>query len=239
VAPPMFSPFGFSPFGYSPFGFSPFGFGFGFGLPAPLLLLGVGGLALTSFRSSRGIEQQDDAPGAALCLQVACYCSDRPDSLYGKLQTLARGADTDSYEGLQRLVSDTCLAMLRSSKDWIAARTESQTKGFMTNDVETSFNKLVMQERSKWEVEQKSLKRSGPGEATYMVATLVVLLREGSELQPITGTADLREAIAALAADVSVEGNLLGAEVLWTPEDDNDIMDRDDMFMNFPELVTV
>ena len=38
---------------------------------------------------------------------------------------------------------------------------------------------------------------------------------------------------------VSVEDNLLGAELLWTPEDSNDVMDRDDLFLNFPELVTV
>ena len=69
VAPPI-APFGFgfSPFGFSPFGFSPFGFGFG--LPAPFLLLALGGIALTSFRSTRGIEQADDAAGAAYCLQV-------------------------------------------------------------------------------------------------------------------------------------------------------------------------
>ena len=78
MAPPMFSPFGF---GFSPFGFSPFGgFGLGFGLPLPLLLFAAGGLALTSFRSSRGIEAGDSA-GAALCLQVACYCGDRQNSL--------------------------------------------------------------------------------------------------------------------------------------------------------------
>ena len=29
------------------------------------------------------------------------------------------------------------------------------------------------------------------------------------------------------------------AQVLWTPEDSNDVMDRDDMFLNFPELVTI
>ena len=76
IAPmPMMSPFGFSPFGFG-MPFSPFGFGFGFGVPAPLLLLAVGGLALTSFRSSRGIEAADNA-GAALCLQVACYCDNR------------------------------------------------------------------------------------------------------------------------------------------------------------------
>jgi len=38
---------------------------------------------------------------------------------------------------------------------------------------------------------------------------------------------------------VSVEDNLLAAELLWTPEDSNDVMERDDMFLNFPELVNV
>lgn len=95
VAPPMFSPFGFSPFGFSPFGFSPFGFGFGFGLPGPLLLFALGGLALTSFRSVRGLESgSSDEAGAAYCLQIACYCQDRQDSLFGRLQNIAQRADT-------------------------------------------------------------------------------------------------------------------------------------------------
>lgn len=237
VAPPM-SPFGFGGFGFSPFGYGFSPFGFGFGVPAPLLLLFLGGAALTSFRSARGIEASDKA-GAALCLQIACYCDDRNDSLYGRLQSVARSAETQSYEGLQRLCSDSCLAMLRSSKDWLAGRTESTTAGLLTNDVETSYNRLVVQERSKWESEQGALTRSAPGQPTYMVATLVVLLRQGSELPSVSTAADLREAISALAADVSVEDNLLAAELLWTPEDGNDVMERDDLFLNFPELVNV
>jgi uncharacterized membrane protein len=96
-----------------------------------------------------------------------------------------------------------------------------------------------VQERAKWESEQGSLTRSAPGQPTYMVATLVVLLRSGTPLPDISGSADLREAIQTLAAEVSVEDNLMGAELLWTPEDANDVMDREDMFLNFPELVTV
>jgi len=209
MAPPMFSPFGF---GFSPFGFSPFGFGFGFGIPGPLLLLALGGLAATSFRSSRGIEAADNA-GAALCLQVACYCDNRGDSLYSRLGSIARTADASTYFGLQSLVSDTCLAMLRSSKDWLAGRTKSETAGILTNDVETAYNRLVVQERAKWESEQGSLTRNAPGQPTYMVATLVVLLRSGSALPQISGATDLREAIQILAAEVSVQDNLLGAEL--------------------------
>ena len=40
-------------------------------------------------------------------------------------------------------------------------------------------------------------------------------------------------------AQVSNEDNLLGAELLWTPEETNDVMDREDMFLNFPELVSI
>ena len=39
--------------------------------------------------------------------------------------------------------------------------------------------------------------------------------------------------------EVATEDNLLGAELLWTPEETNDVMDRDDLFLNFPELINV
>merc|ERR1712060_20642 len=137
------------------------------------------------------------------------------------------------YEGLQQLCSDVCLAILRSSQEWLAARTVSNTAGVFSNDVEESYNRLVVQERSKWQDEQGSLTRTSAGEPTYMVATLVVLLRSGQDLPTVTGISDLREAVSQLAAAVSVEDNLIAAEVLWTPEDTNDIMGRDDLFLNF------
>ena len=45
------------------------------------------------------------------------------------------------------------------------------------------------------------------------VATLVVLLRNSKPLGSISGVGDLREAIQSLAAAVSVEDNLIAAEV--------------------------
>ena len=130
--------------------------------------------------------------------------------------------------------------MLRSSKDWLAGRSKSETSNLLgKNDVETQYNRLVVAERAKWEQEQGSLTRTAPGQPTYMVATLVVLLRDGKALPQISSSQDLRDAIQDLASEVAVEGNLMGAELLWTPEDANDVMDRDDLFLNFPELVTI
>ena len=46
---------------------------------------------------------------------------------------------------MQALCSDTCLAMLRTSKDWLAARTVSSTSTMFQNDVESTYNRLVVQ----------------------------------------------------------------------------------------------
>ena len=42
-----------------------------------------------------------------------------------------------------------------------------------------------------------------------------------------------------LAGDVQAErGELLvAAEVLWTPSDDDEVMNRQDMFLDYPELM--
>eukprot|EP00427_Karlodinium_veneficum_P042436 CAMPEP_0169249212 /NCGR_PEP_ID=MMETSP1016-20121227/36278_1 /TAXON_ID=342587 /ORGANISM="Karlodinium micrum, Strain CCMP2283" /LENGTH=377 /DNA_ID=CAMNT_0009330105 /DNA_START=77 /DNA_END=1210 /DNA_ORIENTATION=+ len=236
------SPFGFSPFGFSPFGFGFSPFGFGFGVPTPILLFALISIAATTIRSREGGDfgEAEDLPGAALCLQVAVYCSDRADSLYSKINNIASGADTSTEYGLQRLVSDAGLALLRSSKDWVAGRTVSVTKSFLSNDVEEQFNRLQVQERAKFETEKRALKRTMTGgQPTHMVLTLIVLLRDGKALPDITSMTDLRTAIQDLTAEVSVDDNLMGAEVIWTPEEDTDVMDQDDMFLNFPELVSV
>ena len=101
---------------------------------------------------------------------------------------------------MQRLVSDACLALLRSSNDWLAGRSEGKTATLFESDVESAYNKVVVQERAKWQSEQASLSRNAPGQPTYMVATLVVLLRKGSAFPAIQGVADLREARRAALA---------------------------------------
>ena len=89
---------------------------------------------------------------------------------------------------------DACLALLRSSNDWLAGRSEGKTATLFESDVESAYNKVVVQERAKWQSEQASLSRNAPGQPTYMVATLVVLLRKGSAFPAIQGVAELREA---------------------------------------------
>ena len=133
--------------------------------------------------------------------------------------------------------------MIEAESDATTARKEMKKLRTTLRPLEDALDDKIeafeKKERAKWESEQGSLTRTMPGQPTYMVATLVVLLKKGSSLPDISGVADMRSAISQLAADVAVDGNLLGAEVLWTPEDPNDVMDRDDLFLNFPALVSI
>jgi len=98
---PFFSPF-FNPF-YGGFG------GIGFATPLPLNVLALGAFGLLAWRTMRSQAAFLEAStGTVMLLQVAVYCGDRgPNSLYGRLNNLAAGADTWSEEGLRMSVSKT------------------------------------------------------------------------------------------------------------------------------------
>ena len=92
-------------------------------LPTPLLLFALAGLALTSFRDQRVSPGSRGGGSAASPTRRAprSACSSvLRDSRQATRSTAAAvdraDADTNSYSGLQRLVS-TCLAM-RSNRDW-------------------------------------------------------------------------------------------------------------------------
>jgi uncharacterized membrane protein len=244
--------YGYSPFGFSPFGFSPFGFGGGMGFFAPPSWLLFGALGLIAFRTARdtlqdgggaGLGGGGGKPGAALLLQVGVSCKSRSAAtMFGKMEQLAASADTSTDVGLQLLVSDTCLALLRSSPDWVSARAVSQTAGFgKSRDTETDYRTLLVGERAKWEREARrggaAAGASSVGGQTYMVITVMALLEGGSALPEVTSPADLRRALSQLAAEVSKDGNLVAADVLWTPQEAGDTLSREDMFSYFPELI--
>merc|ERR1712137_140853 len=101
--------------------------------------------------------------GTVMLLQVAVYCGDRGrNSLFDRLNNLARDADTWSEQGLRTLVQESTIALLRSEEDWVAGRSETFQKGMFakSNDVESAFNQALLQERAKFEEENKGRSKS-------------------------------------------------------------------------------
>lgn len=194
-------------------------------------------------------------------LQLALSVRDRSDSGFlGQLKAIAERAETGSRGGLSAAVGETCMALLRRQNDWVAANSKFEYfKPRSSERAEAVFNSYAIDERSK--VERETVARFGGedlsdkrsssgvqahniGMPTQAVVTVVLALR-GESLRKfqlerrINSVAAARGVLSQLAADVATDDgdNVLGAEILWTPEEPWESLDKAAVIEDFPELI--
>ena len=233
----------------------PFFFGGG-GLFGFLVLMAVVGLLVNAVRGGGGGGQalpaglrggdldrpQADGPVAIAQLQVGLLASAR--ELQQDLRTLAGQADTGSSGGLQRVLQESTLALLRHPDLWVYANAEVGQVPFAS--AESTFNRLSMTERSKLRseltsnvagrVSQASEGAVGDSDATsdYIAVTLLVASRGRVPLKPVTGSEELREALRLLGSVPSDQ--LLALEVIWQPEGAGEVLSADELITAYPDL---
>ena len=238
-------------FGF-PFIIPIFGFGGG-GLLGFLVLMAIVGVLVNAFRGggSRaaiggGVGGYDSprempmGPVSLLQLQIGLLASAK--DLQADLRALASSADTSSPTGLQRVLQDTTLALLRQPDLWVYANAESGSVPF--NAAESTFNRLSMSERSKLDAELTSnvggrrLDDSAVGEADatneFIVVTLLVASTANARLQGANTGEDLRQTLRILGSTASSE--LLALEVIWQPEGRGDVLSAEDLITAYPNL---
>lgn len=122
------------------------------------------------------------------------------------------------------------------------------------------FSTYAIQERSKFDretiskyggvdyVQQDIMKRPSlrggadlySPKATAAVITLLVAIDGDSTKLPVINTqADLEQALMKIATDVKVGDCLRSAEVLWTPEDSDDVLSEREVIVDYPELRSI
>ncbi|MFM7455851.1 MAG: DUF1517 domain-containing protein [Cyanobium sp.] len=233
----------------------PFFFGGG-GLFGFLVLMAVVGLLVNAVRGGGGGGQalpaglrggdldrpQADGPVAIAQLQVGLLASAR--ELQQDLRTLAGQADTGSSSGLQRVLQESTLALLRHPDLWVYANAEVGQVPFAS--AESTFNRLSMTERSKLRseltsnvagrVSQATEGAVGDSDATsdYIAVTLLVASRGRVPLKPVTGSEELREALRLLGSVPSDQ--LLALEVIWQPEGAGEVLSADELITAYPDL---
>ncbi|CAM9674335.1 unnamed protein product, partial [Hapterophycus canaliculatus] len=169
----------------------------------------------------------------------------------------ARG-DTESRSGLAEVVSEISLALVRRSSDWVASANELEHfNNRNAKRAEATFSQYSVQLRAKVERETNaivggkdiSVERSGegrsalPGGPTVAVVSLVIALRGDAVkrlgLDKSISMSGLKVALRTIASGSLSDdgGNLLAAEVLWTPEEPWEVFSREDAIADFPELV--
>ena len=235
----------------------PFFFGGG-GLFGFLVLMAVVGLVLNAFRGGgaggggqalpAGMRGGDldgyrpDGPVAIAQLQVGLLASAR--DLQRDLRSLAASSDTSSSTGLERVLQDSTLALLRHPDLWVYANAEVGQVPFQA--AESTFNRLSMTERSKLSGEittnvggsrgAASSTSAGDADATsdYIAVTLLVASRSRITLKPLSGSEELREALRVLGSVPSDQ--LLALEVIWQPEGVGEVLSADELITAYPDL---
>ena len=225
-----------------------FGFGGG-GLLGMLMLFAVMGLLVNGFRSAMGgagtmgsandTVTEREGPVTIAQVQIGLLASAR--QLQQDLRQLAATADTATPTGLQRLLQDVTLALLRNPEYCVYGNGEAGQVGFPV--AEATFNRLSMTERSKLDAEttinvagQRSHRDAGQHSAAseYIAVTLLVASRSPLRLPRLTSTEDLRTALRVLGSIPSAD--LLSLEVIWQPDGNEDVLTATDLVTLYPEL---
>ena len=226
-----------------------FGFGGG-GLFGMLMLFAVVGFLLNGFRgamagagtmgSRNDAMAERDGPVTIAQVQIGLLASAR--QLQQDLRQLATTADTATPAGLQRLLQDVALALLRNPEYWVYANGEVGQVGFPV--AEATFNRLSMTERSKLDAEttinvagRRSYGDAGQHAATseYIAVTLLVASRSTIRLpKPFTTADHLRTALRLLGSIPSAD--LLSLEVIWQPDGNQDVLTSTELVTLYPQL---
>jgi uncharacterized membrane protein len=226
-----------------------FGFGGG-GLFGLLILMAVAGVLVNALR---GVGNAPSIGGAAAApamprnvnmIQVQVGLLASAKSLQEDLRSLATSSDTSSSAGLQRLLQETTLALLRQPDLWVYANAESGSVPF--SSAESTFNRLSMNERSKLDAELTSnvggqrttdtSNSSGDADATneFIVVTLLVASTASAKLAGADTGEDLRQTLRILGSTASSE--LMALEVIWQPEGRGDVLSANDLVTAYPNL---
>jgi uncharacterized membrane protein len=228
-----------------------FGFGGG-GLLGFLVLMAIVGLFVNALRGGGGpvLEggggplsySRPDGPVSIAQVQVGLLASAR--DLQNDLRRLAGSADTSSSTGLQRVLQETSLALLRNPDLWVYANAEVGQVPFAS--AESTFNRLSMAERSKLDRElttnvggqrsSEGAKTSGDSDATsdFIAITLLVASRNRLTLKGATSAEDLRQSLQVLGG-VGAD-DLLALEVIWQPEGAGEVLSTEELLTAYPDL---
>ncbi|KAF5187373.1 myelin-associated oligodendrocyte basic protein [Thalictrum thalictroides] len=161
------------------------------------------------------------------------------------LEQLAEIADTSSSGGLNYILKEATLSLLRHPDFCISGYSSVHLKQSL-EDGEKLFDRFSIEERGKFDEETLSnvnniKRKTGTRSQSeigsrneYIVMTILVAAAGSQDLPIISSSADLKEALQKLGS-ISSNGTL-AVEVLWTPQEENDTLSEQELLEKYPHL---
>lgn len=180
-------------------------------------------------------------------LQVALQSS--ASSLQSELSKLTLEADTETIQGLKKLLEDAVVALVRNIQHWTHVFGSSETIS-KREAAEVVFNRLSIEQRSKFSAETLSNidgkirtrdvvePEENKGDAAYIVVTLLVGTADDRPLfASIDSAGEMQEVlknVAAMQLDY-----LMVFELLWSPQVESDTLTQGELAAEYGELVGI
>ncbi|HWP47329.1 MAG TPA: DUF1517 domain-containing protein [Candidatus Limnocylindrales bacterium] len=206
-------------------------------------------LSRMNSRSSGSLRTPSKSLAAAQVIKFQLALLSAAKELQTELNKLAETVNTGDPTGLQQLLQETTLALIRHPDYWMQAGIEVvSTPSYEV--AESKFDEWVMTERAKFSeetltnvegrVQKREAKPNRDGEeiGDYLVITLIVATTR-TVFQPLSvmNADELKKLLTTLGSLSARE--LLAVEVLWTPQNTTDVLTEDDLLVGYPELKPV
>ncbi len=232
-----------------------FGFGGG-GLFGFLILMSIAGVIVNSIRGGGNSypSTQNPSPlngatsmqGVVTMTQLQIGLLAKAKDLQEDLRKLAASSDTQNSTGLQKVLQETTLALLRQPNLWVYANLESGEVPF--SSAESTFNRLSMIERSKLKAEittnvsgqlsseNPSAIESGAADATneYIAVTVLTAVSSKMRFKECNTSEELKDALRIIGSSSS--SDLIALEVIWQPEGQGEVLTAEELVTNYPNL---
>jgi uncharacterized membrane protein len=197
---------------------------------------------------------KDKSDGATtVSITLAFRVEDRGSrSVLGQLESLAAAADTSTNQGISDLCSDAALLLLRRQNEWISCCGRAVHNG--NDDVALAdFDRQAIREAAKFDEREpgatvdaalKAAGVTGGGKAQSTVAVVCAVAclmgdREQELGKSFAGDARaMRAALEELAAAGSADEEVFAFELFWVPGEDHDVLQMDEVVLEWPELMS-
>ncbi len=231
-----------------------FGFGGG-GVFGFLILMSIVGVIVNSFKNSSTfsgsnndsvVVSQSSEPTRISLIQFQIGLLASAKEIQVKLRELASSSSTSTSSGLQRILQDTTLSLLRKPELWVYSNIETGSVPF--SSAESTFNRISITERSKLNAELTS-NYSGqissskdtefnPGDSDptneYIAITILVATKKDLRLSNSANIELITEALRLLGSISS--NDLIALEVIWQPEGEGETLREEELIIQYPNL---
>ena len=230
-----------------------FGFGGG-GIFGFLILMSIIGVIVNSFKNSsistnsisNSIVSESANPTKVSLVQFQIGLLASAKEIQIKLRELASSANTSTSAGLQRILQDTTLSLLRKPELWVYSNIETGSVPFAS--AESTFNRLSITERSKVKAELTSNysgqistsinNESNPGDSDptneYIAITILVATKKDLKPNNSANNEHITEALRLLGSISS--NDLIALEVIWQPEGKGETLSEEELITQYPNL---